>query len=153
MFVFDIKAFEDSVKSTLFSLQMFMIMVGTVAFILSFFLLIISTTSNINENMWEFGVLRAIGLRKGQIARVYLYESLAVTLSAILLGLCVGFILAWIISMQFNLFLELPFTVAFPYALAFSMVVLAIGTTILGTLLPIYKINQRPIAGILKVAA
>lgn len=103
--------------------------------------------------MWEFGVLRAIGLRKGQISRVYLYESLAVTFSAIFLGLIIGFILALVISMQFNLFLELPFFLEFPYALAFSMIALAIGTTIFGTLAPLHWINKRPIAGILKVAA
>lgn len=103
--------------------------------------------------MWEFGVLRAIGLRKGQISRVYLYESLAVTFSAIILGLAIGFILALVISMQFNLFLELPFFIAFPYGLAFSMIALAIATTVLGTLVPLYWINKRSIAGILKVAA
>jgi len=82
MLVFDIKEFEKSVESTLSLLQIFIIIVGFIAFSLSFFLLIISTTSNIKENMWEFGVLRAIGLRKAQIMRVYLYESLAVTFSA-----------------------------------------------------------------------
>jgi len=82
MVVFNVAAFEKAVKSTTSLLQIFMILLGAIAFILSFFLLIISTTSNINENMWEFGVLRAIGLQKMQILRVYLYESIAVTLSA-----------------------------------------------------------------------
>jgi hypothetical protein len=36
--------------------------VGLIALILAFFLLLISTTSNIKENVWEFGVLRAMGL-------------------------------------------------------------------------------------------
>jgi len=82
MVVFDVKEFEKSVGSTLGMLQIFIILVGFIAFSLSFFLLIISTTSNIKENMWELGVLRAIGLRKAQILRIYLYESIVVTLSA-----------------------------------------------------------------------
>ena len=153
MIVFDVKAFEESVSSTLFLLQIFIIIVGTVAFWISFFLLIVSTTSNIRENIWEFGVLRAIGLRKDQIMRIYLYESLAVTLSACVLGLLVGFFLAIILSLQFNLFLELPFYIAFPYLLTFSMLLLAIVTTVLGTVIPIQNVNERQIAGILKSAA
>jgi ABC-type antimicrobial peptide transport system permease subunit len=82
MILFDLKSFEESVKSTLFFLEIFIIIIGTVAFCISFFLLLVSTTSNIRENIWEFGVLRAIGLRKDQIMRIYLYESLAVTLGA-----------------------------------------------------------------------
>lgn len=153
MTVFDIKEFEESVGATLSMLQIFIIIVGFIAFSLAFFLLVISTTSNIKENMWEFGVLRAIGLRKDQIMRVYLYESLAVTLSACILGLFVGFILAVVISMQFNLFLELPFFIAFPWTLTICMLLLALVTTVLGTVLPIRNVNKRSIAGILKVAA
>lgn len=58
----DRKETHDSVKS---NLDLFQIMVGLIGFIaltLSFFLLLISTTANIKENLWEFGVLRAIGL-------------------------------------------------------------------------------------------
>jgi len=45
-------------------------------------MLLVSTTSNIRENLWEFGVLRAIGLKKVQIIRIYLYEAVAVTTTA-----------------------------------------------------------------------
>lgn len=152
MLIFDIKKFEDGVRSTLFLLEIFIIVVGAVAFCISFFLLVVSTTQNIRENIWEFGVLRAIGLRKDQILRIYLYESLAVTITSCILGLIVGFILALTLSLQFNLFLELPFNVAFPYALTFSMYGLAIITTVLGTAIPMHSVNERPIAGILKAA-
>lgn len=153
MIVFDAKKFEENVKSTLSLMEIFIIIVGAVAFCLSFFLLLVSTTSNIRENIWEFGVLRAIGLRKDQIIRIYLYESMAVTLSASILGLIVGFILALTLSLQFNLFLELPFFVAFPYTLTFTMLGLAIITTVFGTVVPLRQVNKRAIAGILKSAA
>lgn len=82
MFILDVIKFEKNVESSIGLLQVFIILVGLVAFIISFFLLVVSTDSNIRENMWEFGVLRAIGLRKAQIVRVYLYESLAVTITS-----------------------------------------------------------------------
>jgi ABC-type antimicrobial peptide transport system permease subunit len=82
MFVFDIKKFEESLELTLLIMELFVVVIGMVAFSISFFLLLVSITSNVNENIWEFGVLRAIGLKKNQIMRIYLYESLAVTFSA-----------------------------------------------------------------------
>ena len=57
------------------------------------------------------------------------------------------------ISLQFNLFLELPFFIVFPWTLTTIMLVLAIATTILGTVMPINDVNKLPIAGILKIAA
>lgn len=150
MVVLDVNGVKANLSTTLSLFQVFIIMIGVVAFSIAFFMLLISTTSNIKENLWEFGVLRAIGLRKDQIIRIYLYESLAVTISACVLGLIVGFILALTLSLQFNLFLELPFFVAFPYALTFAMYGLALVTTVVGTVLPLREVNKRPIAGILK---
>jgi len=117
LIVVDMREIEENMATTQNIFQYFIIVLGIIAFIISFFMLIVSTTSNINENMWEFGVLRAIGLRKAQLTRIYLYEALAVFISSSLLGLLVGFILATTLSLQFNLFLELPFTIEFPYLL------------------------------------
>jgi len=41
-----------------------MIIVGIVSFVIAFFLLLVSTSQNVKENIWEFGVLRSIGVRK-----------------------------------------------------------------------------------------
>ena len=71
MVVFNVKKFEKYVESTLGILQIFIILVEFIAFSFSFFLLIISITSNIKEHMQELGVLRAIGLRKAQILKIY----------------------------------------------------------------------------------
>ena len=152
MVIIDLNKFLTTIDSTLILLQLFIIVVGAIAFIITFFLLVVSTTSNIRENMWEFGVLRAIGIKKHQIIRIYLYESLAVTLTACILGLIIGFLLALTLSMQFNLFLELPFFIAFPYELTFTMLGLAIITTIIGTVIPLNNVNNQTIASILKAA-
>jgi ABC-type antimicrobial peptide transport system permease subunit len=80
-----------------------------IALILSFFLLLISTTSNIKENVWEFGVLRAMGLTKSQSKRVYMYEAFAVIFGALILGIMVGLVVSITLTAQFYLFIELPF--------------------------------------------
>ena len=92
--------------------QIFVIVVGTIALILAFFLLLISTTSNIKENVWELGVLRAMGLTQAQSKRVFMYEAFAVILSALSLGIIVGLIVSLTLTAQFYLFIELPFKLA-----------------------------------------
>ena len=152
LIVIDIQKIESNMETTQLIFNIFIIFLGIIAFIISFFMLLVATTSNIKENMWEFGVLRAIGLRKVQITRIYLYEALAVYLSAALLGMLVGFILATTLSLQFNIFLELPFKITFPYWLVATMLILGLFVTILGTIIPLRSINRRTISSVLKAA-
>ena len=79
---------------------------------LAFFLLLISTTQNIKENVWELGVLRAIGLNADQSRRVFMYEAFSVILSSLLLGIAVGLVVSITLTAQFYLFIELPFKLA-----------------------------------------
>lgn len=60
----DKKEISESLESSLGLMQIFVTIVGFICLTLSFFLLLISTTANIKENLWEFGVLRAIGLNQ-----------------------------------------------------------------------------------------
>jgi ABC-type antimicrobial peptide transport system permease subunit len=56
---------KSTLQSVAGSLDLFKIFVGVIGFIsltLAFFLLVVSTTSNIRENVWEYGCLRAIGV-------------------------------------------------------------------------------------------
>lgn len=62
--LFDVQDIVSSIKSTLFFIDLFSIIVAIISLILSFFLILVSFISNIKENSWEFGVLRAIGLNK-----------------------------------------------------------------------------------------
>jgi ABC-type antimicrobial peptide transport system permease subunit len=43
-------------------LNLFFNVVAMIVLILCFFTLLVSFTSNVNENAWEFGVLRSLGL-------------------------------------------------------------------------------------------
>jgi len=43
-------------------LDFLLALVAIISFVLSFFLLIVSSTSNIKENKWEFGVIRFLYL-------------------------------------------------------------------------------------------
>ena len=90
----DRKELLSSINSSLQLFQIFVILVGTIALTMAFFLLLISTTQNIKENIWEYGVLRAMGLTKAQSGRVFMYEAFAVILGALVLGILVGLTVA-----------------------------------------------------------
>lgn len=48
--------------------------IGAIALVLAVFLLVVSTTANIKDRVWEYGVLRAMGITKAQGLRLSFYE-------------------------------------------------------------------------------
>lgn len=44
--------------------------------------------------MWELGVLRAMGMNKGEIMRITMYESFVNNLASIILGFIIGLIIS-----------------------------------------------------------
>eukprot|EP00013_Stygamoeba_regulata_P007379 CAMPEP_0177632462 /NCGR_PEP_ID=MMETSP0447-20121125/2307_1 /TAXON_ID=0 /ORGANISM="Stygamoeba regulata, Strain BSH-02190019" /LENGTH=155 /DNA_ID=CAMNT_0019134037 /DNA_START=49 /DNA_END=516 /DNA_ORIENTATION=+ len=129
---------------------LFFNIVAIIASVLCFFLLWLSFEANIRENAWEFGVLRAIGLNSGQAMRVYIYEALAIILAALVLGSLTGASIAVTLTLQFNLFTEMPFEVAFPYSLFFMVVSMAVVTAVLGSYIPARAFQRKEIAISLK---
>ncbi len=89
--------------------MVFLIIVAIISIVLAFFLLLLSNISNIRENVWEFGILRAMGLNKGQVTRIYIYESFSVILSSIVIGFTIGIVISITSDLQTTIFLELPY--------------------------------------------
>jgi len=52
---------------------------------------------------------RAVGLTSAQVSRIFLYESFAVILSALILGFIIGIVVSITLTLQMNSFVELPF--------------------------------------------
>jgi ABC-type antimicrobial peptide transport system permease subunit len=92
-------------------LNLFFIIIGLIALILSFFLIWMSFYSNIRENICEYGILRAIGLSKAQSLRVYLYEATVLIFSSIIIGTFIGIVVSTTLVLQFDLFSEFPFRI------------------------------------------
>jgi ABC-type antimicrobial peptide transport system permease subunit len=149
----DKKEISESLQSSLDLMQIFVTIIGFICLTLSFFLLLISTTANIKENLWELGVLRAVGLSQDQSRRVFMYEAFAVIFGALLLGIVVGLTIALTLTAQFYLFIELPFKLAFPTMLFVSMIIMSLGTTFFAVWIPVKDVNKKKIASILKGTA
>jgi len=105
----DVVTLAETATTTMQAMEIFFIVVGLVALVLAFFLLWSSFNSNVRENSWEYGVLRAVGIPAGQCTRIYIYEALAISFTAALLGTAVGLLIATTVTLQMNLFTELPF--------------------------------------------
>ena len=62
--LFDVVTLVEETATTFGYINLFYIVVALISITLSFFLLLVSFISNVRENSWEFGVLRAVGLNK-----------------------------------------------------------------------------------------
>ena len=60
-----------------------------VSMTLAFFLLLVSLTKNI-QGKFQIGVLRAIGLNKKSITKIYFYEAVTSVIAEVIVGLISG---------------------------------------------------------------
>lgn len=71
---------------------------GFVVFLIGAAILVFLSIINIRERKYEVGVLRAIGMKKHQLARGMIYESLSLVMLCTVIGLPIGILLAKPIS-------------------------------------------------------
>lgn len=123
---------------------------SVIAMILCFFVLFLSFSSNVKDNSWEFGVLRAVGLSVSKLIRSYIYEALALVCSGFLCGVIIGAIFAFSLSTELNLFLEMPFYFDFPYLLVVILGILSLICAVVGSYLPARVLRGKQIAFVLR---
>jgi len=146
----NMKDILESMQFAVFTLDLFFDVVAGIIVTMCFFMLIISFTSNITENAWEFGVLRALGLTASQVVRVYIYEALAIVFSSIIIGFVMGDLVSVTLTLESNLFNELPFQLRFPTLLFTTVVILSIGVALFGSYIPSRTLLKKRIASALK---
>ncbi len=85
----DIAAFESSLipLNTLSTMAGYFLIV---VLIIGAIILVVLNIFNVRERKYEIGVLTAMGMKKGRVAAQFLTEIFAVTMVAVILGLCVG---------------------------------------------------------------
>jgi len=137
-------------RETLVFIDIFFILVTIIAISLSFFFTVISFTSNISENAWEFGVLRAIGLSKNQMMKIYVLEALCLILASAFLGTIVGLLVASTSSIMFFLFTELPFVLEFPTTVFLVALGSSIVTAFVSSKIAVDEVKNRQISSIIK---
>jgi ABC-type antimicrobial peptide transport system permease subunit len=147
---FDVQLLVAQTSGAVTVIQLFIMIVGVIAMTMAFFILWLSFNANVRENSWEFGVLRAVGLNTSQVTFVYIYEALAVVLSAALLGTLVGLLISVSLTLQFNVFTELPFRLSFPVGQFVGCLSMSIVVAIVGSRLPAQNFARKTISDILR---
>merc|ERR1711871_1803304 len=102
--------------------------------------------TNIHEQIKEISVLRAIGMRNSDLRRVYTYEAFALVLSASLMGMAIGTVVGWTMSLQRMLFTEIYVPFIFPVAQFIAVLMVAFLSGIMASAVPISGVLSMKIA-------
>ena len=122
--------------------NIFIAIIAAISLFISFFLLLIASTQNVNDAIWEYGVLRSMGLTKREGLRIFIYESYIVVGSAAMLGTLVGFVTSAAVAVQFYSILEMPIELTFPYILFSIMIGLSLVTVFIAIYTPVSMVNR-----------
>jgi len=130
--------------------QVLFAMLLGVAVTIALFGLVASMATAVIERRWEVGVLKAIGLRRSHLFRMFAAEAVTLTVSSGLLGGGMGFLLAWLFVIQAALLMEIPVTFTLPW-LTFIATFLVCGVAgLVASWLPTRRMLRRPVAEILR---
>jgi len=87
----------------------------SITMFLCFFSLSASMAANLYEQKKEIGVLRAIGITKIRIKLLYFYEAMILVISSCILGVLIGVMVGYTMSLQQNLVLHMKLVFFFPW--------------------------------------
>eukprot|EP01105_Mastigella_eilhardi_P013243 TRINITY_DN3008_c0_g2_i1.p1 TRINITY_DN3008_c0_g2~~TRINITY_DN3008_c0_g2_i1.p1 ORF type:complete len:1046 (-),score=253.85 TRINITY_DN3008_c0_g2_i1:217-3354(-) len=129
----------------------FFLLTTAIAMATSFFSLTAGMLANVYEQTKEIGILRAIGLTKFAISRVYIYEAFVVVFGASLFGIIIGVLVAWTMTLQQLLFTQLPIPFVFPWQLFVTVSALSVVFGVLAALVPIVRVVSLPVVQIMRM--
>jgi len=132
-------------------IQYFFSFTTVVAMVISFFSLMSSMFTNIYEQTKEIGILRAIGIPKNWMIKIYIYESFILVLSSSLLGVFIGTVVGWTMILQRVLFTQLPIPFEFPWILLIVIFICSLVFSFFSAFGPIRKVLNQPVVNIMRI--
>lgn len=120
------------------------------AVVIAAFALIASMTATVMERTREVGVLKALGMRRGELLRLFLGEAVILTLSAGMAGGFIGFVLAWLFVVQATVLMEVPVAFTMPYFTLLATVLVSLLAGSIAAYLPTRSLLRRTAAEILR---
>ncbi|EDR29721.1 hypothetical protein, conserved [Entamoeba dispar SAW760] len=121
----------------------YFVFVTIITLITTFFSILSSMYGNIEEQKHEIAVLRAIGIGKFLLLRIYLAESFVVIFSASLMGMIIGSLIGFTMTLQIILFTQTPIEYTFPTLLLVIVIISAILFALISTLLPLIPVLKK----------
>ena len=140
----------DDMKLAMLILNIVMIVVMVVVMILCFFSLMSSMQTNVMEQAKEIGIMRALGLTRIQMIRVFAEEAFVLVITATLMGMICGMIVGYLLTSQIATLQGLPADLYFPTTMVVVMLSIAVVTSVISALSPTIAITAKPIVLIIK---
>lgn len=113
--VWDYRTLQTPLQTTEKVLSYFFNFATGVAMMVCFFSLSSSMYTNIFEQTKEIGILRAIGISKFSVYRIYIYEAMCLILASSVSGVAIGAFVSYTMILQRILFTQLPIPFVLPY--------------------------------------
>jgi putative ABC transport system permease protein len=142
---------KDEARLVYWATQVFFGLLLGVAVVIAVFALIASMASTVLERRREIGVLKALGMRRRQLFRLFLGESVVLTMSAGIAGGAIGFTLAWLFVLQTAALIELAAVFTMPYLTFLATLAVSVVAGALAACLPTRSLLRKPAAEILRM--
>jgi putative ABC transport system permease protein len=141
---------RDHARAVYWITQVLFALLLIVAVVIAVFALIASMAGAVLERRREVGVLKALGLRRGGLFKLFLLEALVLTLSAGIAGGVVGFALAWLFVYQATVLMEIAAAFTMPYLTFAATLVISLLAGLLASYIPTRSLLRQTAAGILR---
>jgi ABC-type antimicrobial peptide transport system permease subunit len=132
------------------AINFFFLFTAAIAMFICFFSLMSSQYTNVQEQTKEIAVLRAIGVTRFMIVRLFIYESLVLVLAASVMGIAIGFVVAYTMSAQSFLFTQLPLDPIVPWQIMLLVIGLSFIFSVISAVFPAVALVRLPIVTLLK---
>jgi len=148
--VWDFNDVKSSLESSQSAITIIFVSVETIVMILSLFSLITSMSTNILEQSKEIAVLRAVGVTRKTLNRLYVAEGFVLVFSSSLFGAMIGAAIGWTLSAQRVLFTQLPASFLFPWKDLVVILIVAAISAALSAYYPAKNITDMQIGKIIR---
>ncbi|MHA1727693.1 MAG: ABC transporter permease [Promethearchaeota archaeon] len=142
-YVYNVATRVNNMRSTFMMIQLILQAILSLTIVICMFGLFSSSYSSILERKREIGILRALGLKKDGIGRLFTVESLIIMLSAGLTGILVGFLTAALLSENMTLFTGSPRLLSFPFGLTVILFIITTTSLLIGMKFLLRKLKKQ----------
>jgi len=142
---------NDALEKADYAITAFFIFTTVMAMTICLFSLMSSMYTNVRENAKETGILRAIGVPRGWIFRLAIYEAFVIVFASSLVGAVIGTMVAYTMALQRVLFTEIPIPFALPWSLLLVVFVTSVVFAVLSTYQPVREVMGMRIVSLLRL--